>query len=335
MAANLRRIIAEDVTENSPARPDHHRAGGRFRNSPGSPDATGGFRDFLRFLLVDMRRAKLPPIPEGHVAASPPDLAGLADNALAWLGHACFAVRIGGKLVLTDPYLTETAGPFGLGPKRFVPSPIEPQDLPRLDLILISHNHYDHIDTKALKAYRWCKETPVCCPLGTGRLLRRIGFATVIEMDWWERRELGGLTITFLPAVHFSGRGPFDRNRSLWGSFALGSPSRKLWFGGDTAPGAIFREIGLREGPFDVALVGIGAYEPRSIMQASHATPEEGVGIARELAARKAVGMHWGTVMLTPEDPFEAPARFRRAALEQQFGEANAITLPIGGTMAF
>ena len=259
----------------------------------------------------------------------------MAENELAWLGHACFAVRMGGKLILTDPYLTKTAGPFGLGPKRFVPSPIAAQDLPRLDLILISHNHYDHIDARALKAYRWRGETPVLCPLGTGKLLQRIGFDTVIEMDWWQLHDLGAFAITFLPAVHFSGRGPFDRNRSLWGSFSLTTSTRKLWFGGDTAAGKIFHEIGSREGPFDVALVGIGAYEPRSIMQASHATPEEGIAIARDIGAIKAVGMHWGTVMLTPEDPFEAPLRFRRAALKQQFGEDNAVTLPIGGTMRF
>ncbi len=282
-----------------------------------------------------MRGASPPPIPEGHVAPTPPDLAGFAENELAWLGHACFAVRMGGKLILTDPYLTRTAGPLGLGPKRFVPSPIAAQDLPRLDLIVISHNHYDHIDARALKAYRWRGETLVVCPLGTGKLLRRIGFDTVVEMDWWQRQDFGDLAITFLPAVHFSGRGPFDRNRSLWGSFAFASSTRKLWFGGDTAAGEIFREIGSREGPFDVALGGIGAYEPRSIMQASHASPEEGISIARDLGASKAVGMHWGTVMLTPEDPFEAPVRFRRAALEQQFGESNAVTLPIGGTMRF
>jgi len=316
-------------------RPGHHRPGGGFRNPPGSPVQSATLRDFLRFMFVDMRRAEAPEIPPGHVADSPPDLAALLENEIAWLGHACFALRMGGKLVLTDPYLTRTAGPFGLGPKRFIDSPVAARDLPRCDLIAISHNHYDHIDVAALRAYRWRSETPVVCPLGLTPLLKRCGFAQVIELDWWEERTVAGLAITAVPAVHFSGRGPFDRNRTLWCSFAFESDSRKVWFGGDTAPGAVFREIGQRAGPFDLAIVGIGAYEPRSIMQASHATPEEAIGIARDLGAKAALGMHWGTIMLTPEDPFEAPGRLRRAALEQQFGEANAWTMPIGGVRAF
>ena len=135
--------------------------------------------------------------------------------------------------------------------------------------------------------------------------------------------------------MHFSGRDLGNRNRTLWASFAFASPIRKLWFGGDTAPGAVFREIGKHAGPFDLALVGIGAYTPRAIMQASHATPEEAVGIAREIGAKAAVGMHWGSIMLTPEDPFEAPHRFRQAALEQQYGQDNAWVMQVGEVRGF
>lgn len=297
-------------------------------------------RDFLRFLLLDMRRAKLPSLPADLVAPAPPDLAMLGENQIAWLGHACFAMRMAGKLVLTDPYLSRTAGPFGLGPKRFVDAAVAAEALPRLDLIAISHNHYDHLDTRALGAYRYRAETPVVCPLGLAPLLRRQGFSQVIELDWWQDWQLGELAVTCLPAVHFSGRGLGDRNRTLWASFAFASDSlgplaRKLWFGGDSAPGAVFREIGARAGPFDLALVGIGAYTPRAIMQASHATPEEAIGIARDIGAKAAVGMHWGSIMLTPEDPFEAPERFRRAALEQQYGEANAWVMQVGEVRGF
>jgi len=315
--------------------PAHHVPGRGFRNPPGSPRQSATLRDFLRFLLLDMRRAQLPPLPTGHVAPAPPDLAALSENELAWLGHACFALHMAGKLVLTDPYLSRTAGPFGLGPKRFLDAAVAAEALPRLDLIVISHNHYDHLDTRALSAYRFRAETPVVCPLGLAPLLRRQGFNEVVELDWWQEWRLGDLAVTCLPAVHFSGRGPFDRNRTLWASFAFASPYRKLWFGGDTAPGAVFREIGERAGPFDLALVGIGAYEPRSIMQASHATPEEAIGIARDIRASAAVGMHWGSIMLTPEDPFEAPHRFRLAALEQQYGEANACVMQVGEVRAF
>ena len=317
------------------APPPHHRPGGGYRNPPGSPMQTATLRDFLRFLLLDMRRAKLPPLPPGLVASAPPDLAAMAENQLAWLGHACFVMRMAGKLVLTDPFLSRTAGPFGLGPKRFLDAAVAAEALPRLDLIAISHNHYDHLDTRALGAYRFRGETPVVCPLGLAPLLRRQGFSEVIELDWWRDWQLGELAVTCLPAVHFSGRGLGDRNRTLWASFAFASPTRKLWFGGDSAPGDVFREIGARAGPFDLALVGIGAYTPRAIMQASHATPEEAIGIARDIGAKAAVGMHWGSIMLTPEDPFEAPGRFKRAALEQQYGEENAWVMQVGEVRGF
>ena len=311
-------------------KPYHHRPGGGFRNPPGSPQRRARLRDFLKFLLWDMRRAKLPPLPVGLTSASKPDLAALTENQLAWLGHACFALKLGGKLVLTDPYLSPHAGPLGMGPKRFLAPALSAAELPQLDLIVISHNHYDHVDTVALKAYRWRAETPVVCPLGVAPLLRKLGFAQVTELDWWQQHRVDDLTVTALPAVHFSGRGLLDRDRTLWSSMALGSPETKVWFGGDTGYGAVFREIGERAGPFDLALVGIGAYEPRIIMEASHATPEEGVMIARDIGAKAAVGMHWGSIMLTPEDPFEAPERFRRAAREQQYGEDNAWIMQVG-----
>ena len=323
------------MTQPTLPKPYHHRPGGGFRNPPGSPPRRAGLRDFLKFLLWDMRRAKLPPIPAGLTSDVKPDLTALAEDQIAWLGHACFAMRLGGKLVLTDPYLGEHAGPSGFGPKRFLPPAVTAEELPNLDLIVISHNHYDHIDTVALKAYRWRAETPVVCPLGVGPLLRKQGFAQVTELDWWDDYRTGDLTVTALPAVHFSGRGPFDRDKTLWSSMAIASPARKVWFGGDTGYGEVFREIGKRAGPFDLALVGIGAYEPRIIMEASHATPEEAVLIARDIGAKAAVGMHWGSIMLTPEDPFEAPERFRRAALEQQYGEDNAWIMQVGEVRCF
>ncbi len=316
-------------------RPAHHRSGGGFRNPPGSPPRRARLRDFLKFLLWDMRVAKLPPIPADLALPGRPDIAALGEGELCWLGHACFALRIGGKLVLTDPYLSAVAGPFGLGPKRFLPAALSAAELPRLDLIVISHNHYDHIDTRALRDYRWRAETPVVCPLGVGALLRRQGYTQVTELDWWQDWVLDDLTVTALPAVHFSGRGPFDRDKTLWASLALSGGGKKVWFGGDTGYGEVFREIGRRAGPFDLALVGIGAYEPRIIMEASHATPEEAIAIARDIGAARAIGMHWGSIMLTPEDPFEAPTRFRRAALEQQYGEDNAWVLRVGEVRQF
>ena len=313
----------------------HHRPGGGFRNPPGSPRRAANWRDMLRFLLLDMRRAKVGAIPPDLCAPAPPDLTAMPEAHLAWLGHAAFAIRLAGKLVLTDPYLGDVAGPLGFGPRRFVPPALRAQDLPRADAIVISHNHYDHIDMVALGAYRYRTETPVIVPLGLKPLLSRMGFSRVIELDWWQDWRLDDLTLTALPAIHFSGRGLFDRNRTLWASFGIASPDKNVWFGGDTALGPVFDEVGQRAGPFDLALVGIGAYEPAAIMQAVHANPEEAVEIARNLRARAAVGMHWGSIMLTPEDPFEAPTRFRKAARDQQYGESNAWIMQIGEVRGF
>ena len=316
--------------------PAHHRAGGGFRNPPSSPQRDAGAADFARFLLREMPRAKPPTVlPEWLVAPAKPDIAAMPENSLCWLGHAAFVINIAGKLVLTDPYLGDVAGPLGLGPKRFVPPALRADELPRLDAIVISHNHYDHLDTQALQAYKFRAETPVIVPLGLAPMLRKLGFTDVTELDWWQAWERDGLMLTALPAIHFSGRGALDRNATLWASFAIAAGARKVWFGGDTAAGPVFAEIGARAGPFDLALVGIGAYTPPSIMRAVHADPEEAIAIARAIRAKAAVGMHWGSIMLTPEDPFEAPARFRRAALETQYGEENAWIMAIGEVRGF
>ena len=172
-------------------------------------------------------------------------------------------------------------------------------------------------------------------PLGLGSFFAERGYENVLEQDWWQTWRSGDLAITTLPAVHGSGRGLFDRNETLWASFAIVTSTERVWFSGDTARGAVFSEIGRRHGPFDLALVGIGAYEPRTIMAPVHATPEEAVEIARAVRARKAIGMHWGTIVLTSEDPFETPARFRRAAEDQGYGAENAWILKIGETRAF
>ena len=172
----------------------------------------------------------------------------------------------------------------------------------------------------------------VVVPLGLESFFTDLGYRNIVELDWWQRHELGGLEVQALPAVHFSGRGFLDRNRTLWASFAIRSKHLSLWFSGDTAAGAVFDVIGRRAGPFDLAMVGIGAYEPRAIMKSSHATPEEAIDIVQAIGAARAVAMHWGTVKLTPEDPFEAGRRFKAAARATGYGEDNAWVMRIGET---
>lgn len=279
----------------------------------------------------------MPSIPEGHILPKEQVEQQYRDTpqpSITWIGHAAFILRLNNKVIITDPFLSEVAGLGSLGPKRFVPSAFDTKSLPQADIIAISHNHYDHLDDIALRAYPYKKETLVIVPLGLKRFLTSRGYKRVIEQDWWQETQVEELTITTLPAVHFSGRGLFDTNKTLWASFSFRSKERSIWFSGDTAKGEIFKEIGERAGPFDLALIGIGAYEPRRYMRSVHATPEDAIEIARSIKAQKTIGMHWGAIMLTPENPFEAPPRFKQAAIDQSYGDENALLMKVGETRA-
>lgn len=323
---------------NDKARPFHHRPRRGFRNLPGSPERTASFGEVARFLFRQLTSVRAPKLLDNHVLRGDEMLAQIAaagNPSVTWLGHAAFIVRVGGKVVLTDPFLSEVAGPLGFGPKRFVASPMRADELPEADVMVVSHNHYDHLDAGAISSYRYKETTQVIVPLGLGSFFTERGYRKVQEQDWWDVWESGGLTITTLPAVHFSGRGLFDRNKTLWASFAIAAGGERVWFSGDTARGEVFSEIGRHCGPFDLALIGIGAYEPRTFMQSVHASPEDAVEIARAVRARKTIGMHWGTIVLTPEDPFEPPVRFRQAAIDQGYGADNAVVLKIGESFPF
>jgi len=315
--------------------PAHHLADGGFRNPPGSPKNSATFTDMVKFLTQQIFKTKVPDIPNDHVLTTKEQSAQLAtagNPSITWLGHAAFIIQVGGKVILTDPYLDKVAGPWGFGPKRFVAPALKVKELPKADILLISHNHYDHLDANTIEAYSYKHETQVIVPLGLGEFFTKRGYTKVLEQDWWDKWTMPEITIHTLPAVHFSGRGIRDRNKTLWASFAIETADEKIWFSGDTARGEVFKEIGNYAGPFDYAIVGIGAYEPRKIMEKSHATPEEAIEIAKAIRAKKAIGMHWGTIMLTPENPFEAPVRFRQAAIDQGYGEDNAWIMKIGET---
>jgi L-ascorbate metabolism protein UlaG (beta-lactamase superfamily) len=321
--------------EVSPGGPEHHLVDGTFRNPPGSPQRDHSFGTMAAFLWGRMTDSEVhTPGPEIMMASAEArqGVDAASNPSVTWLGHAGFLIRLGGKTVLTDPFLGNNAGPGAFGPERLVPPPIAVEDLPPVDVLILSHNHYDHLDLDTVEKLAGKDSMTVLVPLGLKPFFTDLGYVHVIELDWWQSHETGPLEVQALPAVHFSGRGLFDRNRTLWASFAIRSGTLTLWFSGDTAPGAVFEEIGRRAGPFDLAMVGIGAYEPRAIMKASHATPEEAIDIVRAVGAPKAIGMHWGTVKMTPEDPFEAAPRFKAAAKAAGYGEDNAWILKIGET---
>ena len=253
-------------------------------------------------------------------------------NTITWLGHASFLIKIKNFHILTDPYLTDTAGPFGIGPKRYVPSGIRIKDLPKINAILISHNHYDHLDVNTLNIIKDKKNITIICPLNLSKIFYALGFNKIIELDWNDSHEIEDIKFTSVPAYHWSRRLGQKRNSSLWSGYVIKSPSKNIYFSGDTAFGSIFKEIGKKLGPFDLSIVSIGAYLPREMMQSSHCTPEEAVEITSMLGSNNILSMHWGTIRLSAENPWEPPVKFYNAALNQGYKKNQIWQLPIGGT---
>ena len=319
-------------------RPWHHTPTG-FRNPPGSPVRVGDLADWTSFYARRLGAPTQPSLPDGHVLPSDAVAAGLhrqrAADSLTWLGHASFLIRLDGRTILVDPFLSQHASPVPpFGPERFAPPALAPAQLPPIDLLLLSHNHYDHLDLPTIEALPARERIQAIVPLRLGQYFARRGFGAVHELDWHDEVAVAGITVTGLPAIHRSKRALFDRNAALWGGYAVRSSRRRIYFAGDTGYGPVFRALGRNARPFDLALLPIGAYEPRLLMKAVHVNPEEAVQIARELNAKWVVAMHWGTIQLSDEPPFEPPERFRAAARAAGYGDDDAWVMRIGETRA-
>ena len=257
--------------------------------------------------------------------------------AISFINHATFLIRMDGVSVLTDPIFSERCSPVQwAGPRRVRLPGIALADLPRPDVVLISHNHYDHMDLPSLRALQRLHAPRFVTTLGNARPLAKLGISAV-ELDWWDDVVAGGLRITATPARHFSARTPFDRNRTLWAGFMLAGPGGRVLFGGDSGAGPHWREIAGRLGAPDVALLPIGAYEPRWFMGPVHINPAEAVEAHLALGARRSIGMHFGTFQLTDE-AMDAPLDALREAcaaaglapgafVTQGFGETRPYAL--------
>ncbi|SFB54441.1 L-ascorbate metabolism protein UlaG, beta-lactamase superfamily [Amycolatopsis marina] len=224
-----------------------------------------------------------------------------------WIGHSTYLVRTGGISVLTDPvWSTKIPGV----PPRLTPPGVAWADLPEIDAVLISHDHYDHLDAPTVR--KLPRHTPILVGAGLGRWFRKRGFSEVVELDWWESAEVGGVRFDFTPAHHWSRRSMFDTCRSLWGGWVI-TPQHgpRSYHCGDSGYGTWFGEIGDRYPGIEVAMMPIGAYEPRWFMRAVHMDPAEAVRALGDLGARRLAAMHWGTFVLTRE-PVEQPLELIR-----------------------
>lgn len=245
--------------------------------------------------------------------------ANRSDDTLTWIGHSTSLLQIEGVNVLMDPVFSERVSPVSfLGPKRQVPLPFSLQELPSLDVVVVSHAHYDHLDLPTLKALaKRDPQTLFLVPLGDQGLLKSQGIMNVQEFDWWENVVVRGLTFTFTPAQHWTARGLFDRNQTLWGGWHVKGAKLRVLYTGDTGYSKDFSDIQERLGSVDLALIPIGAYEPRWFMGKHHVSPEEAVMIHRDLKASLSVGVHWGTFHIADE-PLARPVQDLDEALKKQ-----------------
>jgi L-ascorbate metabolism protein UlaG (beta-lactamase superfamily) len=254
-------------------------------------------------IAVEPRR---PPTPE-------PD-----EVVVTFVGHATFLIQTAAANVLIDPVYSTRASPLRFaGPRRARAPGVRFDDLPPISLVLLSHNHYDHCDLGTLRLLERRFHPTVVTPLGNGRLLRSAGIRRIEEIDWWERASTVAIPVTLTPAQHFSARHVFDRNRSLWGGFLIEAGGHRILHAGDSGYGPHFREMAARLGPIDLALLPIGAYEPRWFMKDIHMNPAEAVQAHLDLAARRSIAMHFGTFQLTPEG-IEEPALQLADALRER-----------------
>ena len=327
----------EVETKALPGRPYHHTADG-FRNPPGSlihkHDLTAWFDHIWREISRDD-----PEVPAGHFLGHSMAAKMLLEtgpgNRLTWLGHSSFLLRLGGRNILLDPFLSGYATsvpPFG--PKRYTPPGLPVEKLPGVDLLIISHNHYDHLDRTTLEMLPNKDRIPVIVPLKLKAFISELGVRDVTELDWHDTKKTGSITVTAIPAVHFSARSLFDRNETLWTGYSISDGHTRIYFSGDTAYHSFFKDLGRRYGPFDLGMVPIGAYKRASNLKSNHTTPEEAVRLGRDLGVKTLVPMHWGTLVLSYEPPFEPPVRFLQAGLDSGFSEGRLWKMAVGETRA-
>ncbi|NGO77285.1 hypothetical protein G6045_16700 [Streptomyces sp. YC504] len=283
---------------------------------------------FAREGAVRPDRSCLEEIPQLPFAPGPLPRTDADTVAVTWVGHASWVLRIGGLTVLTDPVWSRKI----LGtPARVTPAGVAWDALPPVDAVVISHNHYDHLDAPTLK--RLPRETPVFVPAGLGRWFRRRRFVCVTELDWWEAAELRGVRFDFVPAHHWSKRGLTDTCRTLWGGWVLTDPhGQKVYFAGDTGYGHWFEQIGARHRGIDLALLPIGAYEPRWWLRDVHCDPEEAVRAMDDLGARRMAPMHWATFLLSAEPVLEPLHRVRAAWRAAGRARADLWDLAVGAS---
>ena len=329
------------------ATPPHHRVTG-FQNNYQDFEPKG-LLELLRWRWAAWRQG-LPPAPRSPVPVVAPDLAWLHANARAgvamqpsvtWIGHATALVQAGGLNVLTDPIFSERASPLSfVGPRRAQPPGVALAQLPHIDVVLISHDHYDHLDAPSVESLNRQLGAPplFIVPLGLKAWMAERGISHAVELDWWQSHRIGSTELLLAPVQHWSGRGLHDRMHTLWGGYAVFSPGLHWYFSGDTGYSKDFADLRQRlssrpgGGDIDLALIAVGGYEPRWFMRSQHVNPAEAVQIHRDLGARQSLGVHWGTFELTDEALDQPPRDLATARAAAGLADDAFFVLAVGET---
>jgi L-ascorbate metabolism protein UlaG (beta-lactamase superfamily) len=313
--------------------PYHHLPDGTFKNPEGSPIRSNDVKFSYRTFIKEKKKIDIT-VPKDHVIDKKIVKENLEkfknDNYIAWIGHATFLIKLGETTIITDPVFSKNAGPLIFGPKRYVEPAIPLKEIPKTDVFLLTHNHYDHQDMSTIRRFPY-KDAKVLLPLKLGKYFKR--YKDVNEMDWYDEIQVNDdLKITLLPAVHWSKRSLTDTNKTLWGNFLIKYKNKKIFFACDTGYGNIYKELGEKYGPIDLSMINIGAYDFRPMFEKStyHTTPEEALNIAQDLKSKKVLGTHWGTFVLSLEPIMEPPVRFKNSAEKYGFKKEEAIIFKIG-----
>jgi N-acyl-phosphatidylethanolamine-hydrolysing phospholipase D len=316
-------------------KPYHHNEDGTFRNPEGSPIRSGKVKFDYRTFGKEKKKLDMT-VPKEHVVDRKKVLSDLEkyenEDYIAWIGHATYLIKLGNTTIITDPVFSKNAGPLIFGPDRFTDPALKLDEIPKTDLFLLTHNHYDHQDMATIRNFPF-KETKALVPLKLGKYFTKNKFKNVDEMDWYEEIKVNeDLKVTFLPAVHWSKRTLTDTNKTLWGSFLIEYKGKKIFFACDTGYGNIYKELGKKYGPIDLTMINIGAYNFKPMFDKSiyHTTPEEALNVAQDLKSKKVIGTHWGTFVLSLEPIMEPPVRFKENAEKYGYKKDDAIIFKVG-----
>jgi N-acyl-phosphatidylethanolamine-hydrolysing phospholipase D len=317
-------------------KPYHHLPDGTFRNPEGSPKRNNNVKFSYKIFNAERKKIEIN-FPKDHVVPRSEVLKSLQENKdedyITWIGHATFLIKLGDTTIITDPLFSKNTGPLIFGPKRYVDSAIKLADIPKTDLLLLTHNHYDHLDASTIRNFPH-KNTKVLLPLKLSKYFKR--FKDVNELDWYENIQVNkDVKVTLLPAVHWSKRSLWDTNKTLWGNFLIEYNGKKILFASDTGYGNIYKELGKKYGPIDITFINIGAYNffpmmPVKDKSVYHTNPEQALNIGKDLKSKKVIGMHWGTVVLSLEPIMEPPKRFKDSAKDFGYSKDDAVIFKIG-----